>query len=78
MVERCNLRQTRELNAPSDQSIACPVQDATPTIVMFTLALDNFCPLPAGYKSDRQKSARDYGHAVPGGSVHFASHVNPL
>ena len=36
MVEPCNLRETRELNAPSDQLIACPDQDATPTIVMFT------------------------------------------
>jgi hypothetical protein len=78
MVERCNLRQTRELNAPSGQSIACPDQDSTATIVMFTLALDNFCTLPADYESDRRKSVRDYGHAVPGGSVHFSSHVDPL
>jgi len=48
------------------------------TIVMFTLALDNFCTLPADYESDRRKSVRDDGHAVPGGSVHFSSHVNPI
>ncbi len=78
MVERCNLRQTRELNAPSDQSIACPDQDSTSTIVMFTLALDNFCPPPADYESVRPNSGRDNRHAMPAGSVHFSSHVDPL
>ena len=78
MVERCNLRQTRELNAPSDQSIACPNEDSTSTIVMFTLTLDNFCPRPADYESDHLNSGRECRHTVPRGSVHLSSHVDPL